>query len=57
MGPLRSLGDKLLTTARDDIRPVSYDDFKQSMRTVRPSVSKDGLEEYEKWNKEFGSSG
>ncbi len=57
MGPLRTLGDALLTTPRDQIRPVSFEDFKASMKTIRPSVGREGLLEYEAWNKEFGSSG
>ncbi|BFZ60826.1 hypothetical protein YB2330_001878 [Saitoella coloradoensis] len=55
MGPLRSLGEDLLTTPRDQIRPMSFDDFRMSLSTVRPSVSKEGLKEFEKWDKEFGS--
>ncbi|ODQ66257.1 AAA-domain-containing protein [Nadsonia fulvescens var. elongata DSM 6958] len=57
MGPLRSLGDKLLVTPRDEIRPVNIEDFKASLKTVRPSVGKDGLKQFEEWSQEFGSSG
>lgn len=55
MGPLRSLGDALLTTDFDKIRPMGMEDFRASLRTIRPSVGKTGLEEYVKWNEEFGS--
>ena len=54
MGPLRSLGEKLLEMKMDDIRPICLDDFKASLTTIRPSVSKQGLKEYEDWAKEFG---
>lgn len=54
MGPLRSLGEALLTTRQDLIRPISLDDFKASLRLIRPSVSKKGLIEFEKFNREFG---
>ncbi|KAG5518141.1 hypothetical protein PMAC_003327 [Pneumocystis sp. 'macacae'] len=54
MGPLRSLGEALLTTRQDLIRPICIDDFKASLRSIRPSVSQKGLIEFEKFNKEFG---
>jgi SpoVK/Ycf46/Vps4 family AAA+-type ATPase len=57
MGPLRSLGDALLHTTMDEIRPIAYSDFLSSLSTIRPSVSKAGLEEYENWAKEFGERG
>ncbi len=57
MGPLRSLGDALLHTTMDQIRPIAYTDFLASLTMIRPSVSKAGLEEYEKWAKEFGERG
>ncbi|KAG4304646.1 hypothetical protein PORY_002039 [Pneumocystis oryctolagi] len=54
MGPLRCLGEALLTTRQDLIRPICMDDFKASLRAIRPSVSQKGLIEFEKFNKEFG---
>lgn len=54
MGPLRCLGEALLTTRQDLIRPISLDDFKASLRLIRPSVSQKGLIEFEKFNREFG---
>lgn len=57
MGPLRSLGDKLLLTPTEEIRAINLDDFKQSLLYIRPSVSAEGLEEYEKWAVKFGSLG
>lgn len=56
MGPLRSLGDALLTTDFEKIRPMGLEDFRASLRTIRPSVNKAGLEEYVKWDAEFGSN-
>lgn len=56
MGPLRSLGDALLTTDFEKIRPMGVQDFRASLRTIRPSVNKAGLEEYVKWDAEFGSN-
>ncbi|RYO75636.1 hypothetical protein DL764_010361 [Monosporascus ibericus] len=57
MGPLRSLGEALLQMTMDDIRPMELGDFKTSLRNIRPSVSKEGLLEYEKWARQFGERG
>lgn len=54
MGPLRSLGERLLEMSMDEIRPVEMVDFVGSLKSIRPSVSKEGLGEFEKWAKEFG---
>lgn len=57
MGPLRSLGDALLTTAQDQIRSMGMGDFVDSMRSIRPSVSPEGLRAFEQWANMYGSSG
>lgn len=57
MGPLRSLGESLLTMTMDEIRPIRFEDFQASLRTIRPSVSKQGLKEFEDWAREFGERG
>ncbi|KAF4463725.1 hypothetical protein FALBO_9440 [Fusarium albosuccineum] len=57
MGPLRSLGEALLHMTMDEIRPIQLVDFEASLSTIRPSVSKAGLKEYEDWAKEFGERG
>ncbi|PQE07956.1 putative SAP1-member of the AAA- family protein [Rutstroemia sp. NJR-2017a WRK4] len=57
MGPLRSLGEKLLEMSMDDIRPIQMEDFEASLVNIRPSVSKQGLQEFEDWAKEFGERG
>lgn len=57
MGPLRSLGDKLLSTAKSEIRPIGLEDFVQSLKYIRPSVSKENLGEFDDWASKFGSSG
>lgn len=57
MGPLRSLGDALLTTSPDQIRSMQLSDFEESMRTIKPSVSQNNLQTFEKWAADFGSSG
>ncbi|KAF2827334.1 AAA-domain-containing protein [Ophiobolus disseminans] len=57
MGPLRSLGEKLLSMTMDQIRPIQFEDFQASLTTIRPSVSKDGLKQFEDWSREFGERG
>lgn len=57
MGPLRSLGEALLHMSMDQIRPIQFQDFEASLINIRPSVSKQGLKQYEDWAKEFGERG
>ncbi|KAK5144999.1 hypothetical protein LTR04_001418 [Oleoguttula sp. CCFEE 6159] len=57
MGPLRSLGEKLLHMTMEEIRPILFEDFQASLVNIRPSVSKQGLKEFEDWAKEFGERG
>ncbi|KAH0542092.1 hypothetical protein FGG08_003472 [Glutinoglossum americanum] len=57
MGPLRSLGEALLHMSMDQIRPIQFQDFEASLTNIRPSVSKQGLKEFENWAKEFGERG
>lgn len=57
MGPLRSLGDRLLLTKPEDIRSISLRDFEASLLTIRPSVSKEGLQQFEDWAKQYGERG
>ena len=57
MGPLRSLGEKLLSMTMDQIRAIQFQDFIASLQTIRPSVSKQGLKEFEDWATQFGERG
>jgi fidgetin-like protein 1 len=57
MGPLRNLGEALLYTPMDQIKPITAEDFKASLVSIRPSVSKQGLKEFENWAREFGERG
>jgi fidgetin-like protein 1 len=54
MGPLRQLGEALLYTPMDQIKPITVEDFEASLVNIRPSVSKQGLKDFEDWAKEFG---
>lgn len=57
MGPLRALGDALLTAAAEQVRPIAMRDFLNSMQTIRPSVSPENLKQFENWASLYGSSG
>ncbi|KAL9029506.1 MAG: hypothetical protein Q9196_002260 [Gyalolechia fulgens] len=57
MGPLRSLGEALLYMSMDEIRPIQFADFEASLINIRPSVGKEGLQEFEDWAKEYGERG
>ena len=57
MGPLRSLGEALLYMSMDEIRPIQFDDFEASLVNIRPSVSKEGLQEFDDWARDFGERG
>ncbi|KAL8941216.1 MAG: hypothetical protein Q9216_002393 [Gyalolechia sp. 2 TL-2023] len=57
MGPLRSLGEALLHMSMDEIRPIQFADFEASLINIRPSVGKEGLQEFDDWAKEYGERG
>ena len=53
MGPLR--GVDVMKVSPERVRPINLQDFQNALSQIRPSVSKEGISFYEKWNKEFGS--
>ncbi|KAJ3331278.1 hypothetical protein HDU76_003613 [Blyttiomyces sp. JEL0837] len=57
LGPIRSLGQMLLSTPADQLRPIAYADFIQASKTIRPSVSPQSLKVFEQWNQEYGTAG
>jgi SpoVK/Ycf46/Vps4 family AAA+-type ATPase len=54
MGPLRALGDRLLEVDLESVRDIAIEDFEESLKAVRPSVSEEGLRMYEEWAERFG---
>lgn len=55
LGPIRSINlSDIATISADQVRPITYSDFQEALKTVRPSVSNKDLELYENWNKTFG---
>ncbi|XP_073294098.1 ATPase family AAA domain-containing protein FIGL1 isoform X1 [Primulina huaijiensis] len=58
MGPLREAlkqGIEITNLKKEDMRPVNLLDFEKALQEVRPSVSLNELDTYEKWNEQFGS--
>ena len=37
------------------LQSVTFKDFEESLSQVKPTVSRDDLDQYYKWNTEFGS--
>ncbi|PWZ18046.1 Spastin [Zea mays] len=57
MMPIRELGPQsILAIKANQLRPLKYEDFKNAMAVIRPSLQKSKWDELEKWNEEFGSS-
>jgi fidgetin-like protein 1 len=44
-------------TKTEDIRQIGFEDFVASLQTIRPSVSKSGLQQFEDWANEYGERG
>ncbi|XP_024991442.1 ATPase family AAA domain-containing protein FIGL1 isoform X2 [Cynara cardunculus var. scolymus] len=58
MGPLREAlrqGTEITKLKKEDMRPVTLQDFENALQEVRPSVSVNELGTYEDWNNQFGS--
>lgn len=58
MGPLREAlrqGIEITKLKKEDMRPITLQDFENALLEVRPSVSLNELGTYEEWNKQFGS--
>nr|XP_010929777.1 ATPase family AAA domain-containing protein FIGL1 [Elaeis guineensis]XP_029122296.1 ATPase family AAA domain-containing protein FIGL1 [Elaeis guineensis] len=58
MGPLREAlrqGIEITKLSKEDMRPVTLQDFENALQEVRPSVSLNELGTYEEWNRQFGS--
>merc|ERR1712029_9662 len=55
LAPVREYsGSQLLTLQPQDIRHIQLQDFVASSERVRKSLSNEGLDAFEKWNKDFG---
>lgn len=55
MAPLRDIDiRKVATVSVDKVRPIVFSDFEAALTQIRPSVSQESLEYFEKWNSQFG---
>ncbi|KAH7823567.1 p97J [Monocercomonoides exilis] len=55
LAPVREVMSNIRSASSNNIRPVSIDDLKDSLKTVRPSSNPSSLVRFEQWNKEYGS--
>ena len=56
-GPIRSLDLKMIANVTaDQVRPINHGDLVSALRQVKASVSQDDLDQYLKWDKQFGAS-
>lgn len=53
--PIRELGTNILNVRADQIRAITIKDFKESIKTVKPSTNLKFIEEIESWNEKYGS--
>ncbi|KAJ3437994.1 spastin [Anaeramoeba flamelloides] len=54
MCAIRELGKRVETISKSKIRPLSYKDFLKALKIIKPSITKQGLSELEKWNRNYG---
>ena len=55
MGPVRDISlSEIRTIAAQHVRPIEHADFVTALRSVRPSVSPNDLDQYVVWNSQFG---
>lgn len=55
MGPIRQLGSRALDITVEELPPISYKHFRQSLRGMRPSVSAEDIKQYIEFDKTYGS--
>jgi SpoVK/Ycf46/Vps4 family AAA+-type ATPase len=51
----RELGMNIKYVSLEEVRPIVFKDFSTALQHIRPSVSKESLKDYEKYNAEFGT--
>ncbi|SPR00084.1 microtubule-severing ATPase [Plasmodiophora brassicae] len=55
MWPIREMGDQI-TRSRASVPAITFQHFQRSLQAIKPSTSKESLEEFERWNQAHGSS-
>ena len=53
--PLRKMSGDIRNIMADSIRPLNKEDFLDSLKQVKPTVSIDDLDKLKEWNETFGS--
>ncbi|KAJ7376494.1 hypothetical protein OS493_034230 [Desmophyllum pertusum] len=57
LGPIRDLRpDQIQSMDAAKVRDIKYNDFRNSLRVIRPSLSPHSLKLFEDWNSSYGSS-
>ncbi|KAL0983675.1 hypothetical protein UPYG_G00131160 [Umbra pygmaea] len=57
LGPIRELGpEQVKNMAASEIRNIRYRDFEDSLKRIKPSVNPTTLNQYERWNTEYGDT-
>ncbi|UXI18844.1 gamma-glutamylcyclotransferase [Sarcoptes scabiei] len=56
MYSFKEIIEDLSNIEKGDIRAINNLDFLQALNTIKPSLSTDDLQEYENWNKRYGSN-
>ncbi|KAJ3127957.1 hypothetical protein HK098_005470 [Nowakowskiella sp. JEL0407] len=57
LGPIRALGENIVSTPENMITAIKFKDFASALQSIRPSVSKDSVKMYEDWKNKYGSGG
>lgn len=55
MGPIRALGARALEVDCNEVPPIVYKHFRQSLRSMNPSVAPSDLEQYLAWDEMYGN--
>lgn len=53
-GPLRDLGDDIMTAKATDMRAINYEDFRNAKDVVLSSVSDNAIDVFVQFNREYG---
>ncbi|EFJ21085.1 hypothetical protein SELMODRAFT_271275 [Selaginella moellendorffii] len=56
MIPIRELGPLVETIRASQVRGLNLGDFREALKAIRPSVSREQLQHFEQWNRDFGST-
>lgn len=54
MGPLREHGGSIATVRASRLRPVMMQDFAAAVQVIRPSVTRQQVQQLEAWSQGFG---